>query len=127
MEFRDLGNGDYFPPILHNGLIHGYAPGVSGDPVHLMTLVDDGIQLSGLLIEWATIDGVSITGNDVVIHSKKYSSRDFTFCAEHMTFSVDEFDEPEYFQQGYCVYQALLNRITFELQVERAIDEDMRV
>ena len=121
MEFRNLGNGNYFPPILPNGEVHGYAPGVYGRPVHLMTLTDDGLQLTGLLLPWGSIEGVSHIDDPVVIHSNAYAARSFVFFT-NMTFLDPTDGCPNEYQQGYAIVHALMNRITFELQVEAVID-----
>lgn len=122
MDFRDLGNGKYFPPILPNGLVRGYAPGVIGNAVDLMKLVDTGIQLNGLLIEWDGIDGVSILNDRMTIHSNVFLCRDFVFYFDGMSFCSAGQKHFESYQQGYPIHHALMNRITFEVQIEEALD-----
>ena len=116
LRFRDLANGSYFLPILPNSVIHGYAPGVAGNAVHLMTLTDDGIQLAGLLIKWSFIEGVSVADGKLIIHNNVFLVGGFSYCTERMSFREDLYDEPSNFIQGYPVYEGLLNRITYEQQ-----------
>lgn len=126
MEFRDLGNGNYFPPVLRNGLIYGYVPGVTEEPLHLMTLTDEGLQLAGLLIEWSYIEGVSVDDGKVFIHNNVFLVRDFVYCVERMSFCESAFKEPTFFQQGYSIYLGLLNRITYEQQRLKAMGQTAR-
>jgi hypothetical protein len=124
VEFRDLGDGKYFPPTLPNGDVYGSAPGVSSKhPVKLMMLCDDGIELTGVLLDWITIEGVSLGDGVVVLHSSKYRKRDFTFHCDGMVFRGYHDDDFKKTHQGYDVLYALMNRVTFELQrIEKEMD-----
>ena len=123
MEFKDLGDGLCFPPTVPNGELFGFAPSVTGEPVRLMTVTDEGLSLPGILIEWNTIDCVSADDNVVVIHSSKYAVRDFRFFLEGMRYRRNGYSEMESMHRGYPVVYTLMNRITFELQrIEREMD-----
>lgn len=124
MEFRDLGNGKYFPPTLPNGEVYGYAPGVSSkNPVKLMMLCDDGIELTGVFLDWNSIEGVSLGERVVILHSGKYRNRDFTFDCDGMVYRGFREDIFKNTHQGYDILYALMNRITFELQrAEKELD-----
>ena len=118
MEFKRVGEGMYFPPTIPNGDIYGLAPGATAKKTFLMSVTDEGIALSGVFIDWSSIKGVS-EGNlseheTVVIHSSKYSSRDFVFFQQGMNYRKDKYDDLEYMHRGYPVVYALLNRIRFE-------------
>ncbi len=127
MEFKCVGEGMYFPPTIPNGEIMGFAPGAADKKTCLMSVTDKGIALAGVLIEWDTIDGVSegVLGErkTVVIHSSKFTARDFVFFQLGMSYRKDKYDEVEMTHRGYPVVYALLNRITFELQrIEQEMD-----
>lgn len=123
MEFKELGDGLRFPPTIPNGELHGFAPGVSGKPVRLMTVTDAGLSLPGISIEWHSIDGVSADDDRVIIHSSKYAARDFVFMLEGMTYRKNGGAVEERMHRGYPVVYTLMNRITFELQeLERQMD-----
>lgn len=127
MEFKRVGKGMYFPPTIPNGEIIGFAPGAADKKACLMSVTDKGIALAGILIEWDMIEGVSegVLGErkTVVIHSSKFTARDFVFFQQGMSYRVDKYDELEMNHRGYLVVCSLLNRITFELQrVEKELD-----
>jgi len=117
MEFRGLGSEKYFPPIIPNGEIHGYAPGQQRrNFLHLMTVRDDGLELAGVFISWLSVDGVSMDDSCVVIHSTSYRNGGFSFDLGGMLYREDWADDFCEYVQGYPVVYALMNRITFELQ-----------
>lgn len=123
MEFKDLGDGMCFPPTVPNGELFGFAPGVTGEPVKLMVVTDDGLALPGVLIDWHTIDGVSADDDRVIIHSSKYAARDFTFYLKGMCYRRNVNSDMEPMHRGYPVVYTLMNRITYELQrIEREMD-----
>lgn len=118
MQFRNLGDSKYFPPVVPDGSLFGYAPGVdaSGSPVHLMEISGRGLQLNGLFIEWNSIDGVSLDGAVMTLHTQSFLSGGFRYGTGGMLYRRDKYSEYEHSIQGYEVCHALMNRITFELQ-----------
>jgi len=127
MEFKEIGSNEYFPPTLPNGEIYGYVnEGGFGRPaLHLMTVCDDGLRMSGVFINWSSIDALSVTGNSLTIHNHRYPS-DFCFLMTGMKHIADGDDVSRVTVAGYPVGYTLLNRITFELQrLEDADDLDV--
>lgn len=118
MQFRAIGNSKLFPPVIPNGSLYGYAPGVDtgGEAVHLMDVSEFGLQLNGLFIGWSAIEGISLDGNVMTLHTRRFLSGGFRFITRGMMFRRDQYSDYENIIQGYEVSYTLMNRITYELQ-----------
>ena len=94
MHFRELGNGDYFPPIIPNGMF--MASPRAGYPVQeIFQVRDEGLFAGGVFLLWDEITGIAF----------------LTERCEHRTSRRTLVSV-----QGYPVVYCLMNRVTFEQQ-----------
>lgn len=113
MHFRELGNGNYFPPIIPNGVF--MASPRTGYPVQeIFQVRDEGLFAGGVFLLWSEITGIVLDGDCCRIASDKYASGGLSFLVgdcEHLT-AAGELRAV----QGYPVEYCLMNRVTFEQQ-----------
>lgn len=115
LQFKVLDGGRVWPPIVGNGFVSGYLQQLGGMRVELFEVTDAGLYGQGIYYLWSDLDGISITGDQVVLHSEKYLSGGFRFGLEGL--SIRGANGVEIKQQdGYPVSYCLLNRITYEQQ-----------
>lgn len=114
MEFRHLGNGQYFPPIAPNGRIYAI-PFEQENQVEIFCLTSEGIVGAGIQSRWSEIVGVYYDDESWEIIPRNYLGRGMRFrrglpCvmveAGHETLTTHI--------QGYPIPPCVMNRITFE-------------
>lgn len=113
MEFRKIGEGRFFPPVLPNGDFIGVAHGSKLRQV-LFSVRDEGIYGEGVFLLWHEISGVSITDAlGFQIRSEKYASGGIGFFAGASAL-LDLTGEIVTRIDGYAVDYCLMNRISYE-------------
>lgn len=114
MNFREIGPGRFFPPILPNGRF--FALAIGGLRIQeILQVTDVGIECGGVRFRWGDICGYAIQENEACLLSKKYSSGGLRFELGTCYF-VGSAQPPERHIHGYPVEHCLVNRITFEQQ-----------
>lgn len=112
MHFRELGNGEYFPPIIPNGRF--IAVPRAGYPMQeIFQVRDEGLFARGVFLLWQEIAGIVLDGQRCMLASSKYPSRvGFLIgrCEHHMSCRCLTMI------QSYPVEYCLMNRITLERQ-----------
>lgn len=116
LEFKLLEGGRVWPPIVSDGVFHGYAREGISRRVELFRVKPEGIFGAGIYLLWSDMDGVSITGTVAKIHSGKYASGGFEFVLDGIEL-VDAESRVVRVIDGYPVGYCLLNRITYEQQM----------
>lgn len=115
MEFREIGSGRMFPPVIPNGLARGYTENRDGNLYELFRVTDTGLVAGGISFIWSDIRGVAIEDDVVQILSKKYPSGGVRFLLHGLELEESN-GEITKVLQGYTASYCLLNRITFEQQ-----------
>jgi len=114
MNFREIGPGRFFPPILPNGRF--FALAIGGLRIQeILQVTDVGLECGGVSFGWGDICGYAIQGNEACLLSKKYASGGLRFTLGNCYF-VGSAQPPERHVNGYPVEHCLMNRITFEQQ-----------
>jgi len=114
LNFREIGLGRFFPPIIPNGRF--FALAIGGLRIQeILQVTDVGLECGGVSFSWGDICGYAIQGNEACLLSKKYSSGGMRFKLGTCYF-VGSAQPPERYIQGYPVEHCLMNRITFEQQ-----------
>lgn len=116
LEFRLTNSGRVWPPIVSDGVLHGYAREGSSRRVELFKVQPEGIFGAGIHLLWSDMDGVSITGQMAKIHSGKYVSGGIEFVLEGVDL-VGPDNQVVRVIDGYSVGYCLLNRIAYEQQL----------
>lgn len=114
MEFRNLDNGRYFPPVLPNGDFMAVPSGSTRKQL-LFALQDEGLFAAGVFFRWEDLSGILLDGNTCRIASHKYLSGGMSFQIDHSEHRLVD-GEIISSLQGYEVDYCLMNRITFEHQ-----------
>ncbi|MGE6663648.1 hypothetical protein ACQKEK_23400, partial [Pseudomonas sp. NPDC077408] len=78
MEFRHLGNGQYFPPIAPNGRIYAVPLGQETQ-VEIFCLAPVGIMGAGIQLRWSEIVGCYYDDESWEIIPRNYSGRGMRF------------------------------------------------
>ncbi len=113
MHFRELGNGDYFPPIIPNGVF--MASPRTGYPVQeIFQVRDEGLFAGGVFLLWSEITGIVLDDQRCKLASDKYASGGIAFLTERCEHRTSR--RTLVSVQGYPVVYCLMNRVTFEQQ-----------
>jgi hypothetical protein len=73
LNFREIGLGRFFPPIIPNGRF--FALAIGGLRIQeILQVTDVGLECGGVSFSWGDICGYAIQGNEACLLSKKYSS-----------------------------------------------------
>ncbi len=113
MHFRELSNGDYFPPIIPNGVF--MASPRAGYPVQeIFQVRDEGLFAGGVFLLWSEITGIVLDGQLCKLASDKYASGGIAFLTERCEHRTSR--RTLVSVQGYPVAYCLMNRVTFEQQ-----------
>ena len=78
MEFRHLGNGQYFPPIAPNGRVYAVPLGQETQ-VEIFCLTPVGIMGAGVQSHWSEIVGFYYDDESWEIIPRNYSGRGMRF------------------------------------------------
>lgn len=112
LVFREIRPGEYWPPVLPNGVFTA-VPFGSTTAHRLLEVKDWGLSCEGVTYTWAEIQGISISGDVVCLVSTKYISGGLQFHAETCSL-IDADGLRRMHINGYSVEYCLINRITFE-------------
>lgn len=113
MRFREIGAGEYFPPIIPNGAF--VASTKVGEPRReIFEVRAEGIFAGGIFLLWGDITGIVLDENRCRLATDKYRSGGIEFVlggCEHRTEHG-----PLTRMSGYPVEYCLMNRVAFEQQ-----------
>lgn len=116
MEFRHLGNGQYFPPITPNGRIFA-VPVEQEKQVEVFCLTTMGIVGAGMQSPWSAIVGCYYDDESWEIIPRNYLGRGMRFRRGlPCVMVVDGRETLTTHIQGYPIPLCVMNRISFEQQ-----------
>jgi len=114
LKFREIREGEYWPPVLPDGKFFGVPIG-HDQVMEILTVTEDGLRCGGVSYDWTDLNGISIDGEQACLVSDKYISGGVRFYIATCHFEDEHKEQHEYIN-GYPVEYCLMNRITFELQ-----------
>lgn len=114
MEFRHLGNKQYFPPIAPNGRVYA-VPFEQETQVEVFCLTSVGIVGAGIQSLWPEIIGVHYDDQSWEIILCNYLRREMRFRRGFpCVMAVEGHETITTHIQGYAIPPCVMNRIAFE-------------
>ena len=114
MEFRYLGNGQYFPPIAPNGRVYA-VPFEREDQVEIFYLTSEGIVGVDVQARWSEIVGFYYDDDSWEIILRNYIGRGMRFRRGVPCAIVEDGCETLKTNiQGFAIPVCVMNRIAYE-------------
>ncbi|ABP78325.1 hypothetical protein I5G24_15455 [Pseudomonas aeruginosa] len=119
MEFRYLGNGQYFPPIAPNGRVYA-VPFEREDQVEIFYLTSEGIVGVDVQARWSEIVGFYYDDDSWEIIPRNYFGRGMRFRRRVPCLMViDGRETCTTHILGYPIPSCVMNRVAFEQRMPK--------